>query len=245
MGVPSIESAMVHAAVSLHEAESLQDMLNTLVLVVRDALPEIGHVGVTLAETKGPMQTAAATDGFVDYVDLIQYRLASGPCVDKLHGANDATVVDNVRHGGRDWPDFLAAAARAGVRSMMAVRLFQDERTVGVLNMYSSTHNTISTDSQAVARMFAPYAAAAYVSARTTHNLQRALETRELVGQAVGVVMERYRLEQAQAFQYLVRVSSTSQTKLRQVAQIVVDSAVTGAPIQVPVDPDQSEQHQG
>lgn len=215
---------MVHAAMGLHRAQSLAETLDAMVVVVRDSVPEIGHVGVTLAERGGSMQTAAATDDFVLAVDRIQYDLQSGPCVDKLHSKNDQSVVDNVRYGGRDWPDFLAAAARAGVRSMMAVRLFHDDRTVGVLNMYSTTHDTIDADSQAVARMFAPYGAAAYASADLTENLRAALETRELIGRAVGVVMERYRLEPDQAFQYLVRVSSTSETKLRQVADMVVRS---------------------
>lgn len=115
---------MVNAAVGLSRADSLDGTLDTMVLVVRDAISEIGHVGVTLVERKGPMHTAAATDDLVRTIDQIQYDLKSGPCVDKLHNKNDQTVVDNVRYGGRNWPDFLAAAAaaRAGVRSMMAVR---------------------------------------------------------------------------------------------------------------------------
>lgn len=221
--VPDVEAALAEASRRLNATESLDDVLATMVAVACRSLPEIDHAGVTVAR-QDVLRTTATTDEFVLRVDQVQYDLGSGPCVDALHGGGDVlTVVDHVRAGGRQWPDFLARAARLGVRSMMALRLFRDQDVLGVLNLYSVTHDVIDADTQALARMFAPHAAVAYSRSLQVHHLRRAVETRELVGQAVGIAMERYGLTSDQAFNYLVRVSSTSETKLREVAQRLVE----------------------
>ena len=86
-----------------------------------------------------------------------------------------------------------------GVRSMMALRLFRNDTTLGVLNLYSTSHDTIDHDTRALALMFARHASIVYSNSRLASNLRIALETRGLVGQAVGVVMERYQLDAAKA----------------------------------------------
>lgn len=223
MPVPDLETALGEASRRLHATESLDDTLQTMVRVARQSLPEIDHVGVTVGRQDVP-RTTAATDDFVLHLDQVQYDLGSGPCLDVLRGGEILTVVDHVRAGGRPWPDFLAAAARLGVRSMMALRLYRDQDTMGVLNLYSVTHDVIDADTRSLARMFAPHAAVAYSRSLQVHHLRRAVETRELVGQAVGIAMERYALTADQAFHYLVRVASTSETKLREVAERLVTS---------------------
>ncbi len=219
----TFDAALLDAADSLYTMESMDQNLQRMVEVARDSLREIDHAGVTLAR-QATVQTTAATDDFVVEVDRVQYGLGTGPCLDKLRTTEIITVVDHVRAGGRAWPEFLARAAEMGVRSMIAVRLFRNDDTLGVMNLYSTSHDVINGDTREVALMFAGHASIAYSHNLQVANLRRAVQNREMVGQASGIIMERYQLGPERAFDYLVRVSSTTETKLRDVAQHVVDA---------------------
>src|SRR5690606_1122688 len=101
----------------------------------------------------------------------------------------------------------------------MGLRLFTEQATLGGLNLYSTQTDTIDPDVQHVAELFATHAALALGRARHVEDLNTALQTRKVIGQAIGIVMERYQLDEDRAFQFLVRVSSHSNVKLRDVAQ--------------------------
>jgi GAF domain-containing protein len=124
------------------------------------------------------------------------------------------------------WPRYLPEAVRAGLRSQLAVRLFLDDRgTMGGLNLYSTTQETLDPDAEGIADLFAAHAAIALGRAREIANLHEALHSRKLIGQAIGVLMERYGVDEDHAFSFLVRASSHDNVKLRDVAQHLVDEA--------------------
>lgn len=221
--VPSPDTPADLAAVaeSLNDSTSAVEMLQAIVAVARDALEEIDHVGITLRPRKGPMSTDASTDETVLVLDQIQYDLDEGPCVSAARGPGTVVVAEHLRHHG-DWHEFVQRAIPHGVRSVLAVRLFTHDGTVGVLNMYSVTSDTISAETRDTAELFATHAAYAYGHRRQVDDLHLALETRELIGNAVGIVMERYDLDRDRAFEYLVRTASTSEVKLRVLAAELV-----------------------
>lgn len=218
---PSSDEALALAAERLGDPQSLQDTLQIVVGVARESLRGIDHAGITLA---GPdaVNTLAATDDFARELDRLQYALGQGPCLDELDHHEAMTVVEFVTRGDDRWPRFAVEAAQMGLRSMMALRLFGTDTRLGVLNLYSTSHDTVDLATRSLALMFARHASIAYSNSRLTANLRTALNTRELVGQAVGVVMESHQLDAAEAFTYLVRVSSTTNTKMRDVAREVI-----------------------
>jgi len=110
------------------------------------------------------------------------------------------------------------------VRSQVAVRLFNDNQHVAGLNLYSTERDDVDESSGETARLFATHAAIILGHAQEDQ-LTRALQTRKTIGQAIGILMERYRIDADRAFQFLIRASSTSNVKLRDVAEEVVTSS--------------------
>jgi hypothetical protein len=111
----------------------------------------------------------------------------------------------------------------AGVRAQAGLRLFENEKSIGALNLYSRSVGAFG-DMQALSRLFADQAAVAISYATEVENLNEALRTRTIIGQAVGIVMERFGLSDDRAFAFLTRLSNHRNVKLRLVAQEIVDS---------------------
>jgi hypothetical protein len=119
------------------------------------------------------------------------------------------------------WPRYAPIAVAAGIEAQAAVRLFDADKSSGALNLYAKQAGSF-TDLGAIGQFFSHQAAIAIDYAREITDLKTALTTRQLIGQAVGIVMAQYDLDEARAFAFLTRLSSTSNTKLRLVAEQVV-----------------------
>jgi GAF domain-containing protein len=105
------------------------------------------------------------------------------------------------------------------------MKLYLDQDTLGGLNFYSTTSDEVSDDAQALARLFATHAAIALGHAQEREHLTQGLQTRRTIGQAIGILMERYHINEDRAFAFLVRASSHANMKLRDVAQELVAQA--------------------
>jgi GAF domain-containing protein len=214
-----LADVMAEVALTLHEPESVDDVLGRLVRVARDAIPA-EFVGVSIASPKG-IHTAAASDPLVTKLDQVQYELSEGPCLDAMRHHTPTPVAD-LRTDNR-WPRFGPRAVAAGVISQMGIEIFRQRSTVGGLNLYASRPNAFDDDTRHAAALFARHAGLALEKSLTITNLTEALQTRQIIGQAIGIVMQRYTLDEAQAFKHLVRISQTTNIKLRDVARSVVD----------------------
>ncbi len=170
------------------------------------------------------MHTRAGTSEFVWELDRIQYSLSEGPCVDSLRETSVVTA-PHIRDEPR-WPRFVPRAVELGLKSQLAVRLYLDEEgTVGGLNVYSTTSEDIDVDAESIAELFATHAAIALGNAREVDTLQEALRTRKVIGQALGMLMTEYTLDEDAAFGLLVRTSSVTNVKLRDIAAGMVEEA--------------------
>jgi GAF domain-containing protein len=163
------------------------------------------------------VHTEAASDEIVRRIDDLQYRLAEGPCVSSLRDqetvrSDDLTLEDR-------WPRFAPAAAEQGVRSMLSVQLFVDGDNLGALNLYASMPKGFDDHDESVAMLLAAHAAVAMKGSQIEANLRTALASRDLIGQAKGILMERYVVNSAQAFDMLVLASQHCHRKLRDVAE--------------------------
>jgi GAF domain-containing protein len=154
-------------------------------------------------------------------LDQVQYELSEGPCLDALRH-HTATAVADLRTDNR-WPRFGPRAVAAGVISQMGIEIFRQRSTVGGLNLYASRPSAFDDDTRHAAALFARHAGLALEKSLTITNLTEALQTRQSIGQAIGIVMQRYTLDEAQAFKHLVRISQTTNITLRDVARSVVD----------------------
>jgi GAF domain-containing protein len=172
--------------------------------------------------------TPVHTDPLVVEVDALQHSTGEGPCLGAIAGGVTQYAAD-LSEDSR-WSVFGPLAARQGLRSLLAVPL-RAEMTVGALNLYARYPSAFGVIDRARAQLLAAVATMALTSARTheaedrrADNLTSALVTRELIGQAQGILMERERITANEAFVILRRASQHLNRKLRDVAQNLVET---------------------
>lgn len=212
---------------TLFGASSGQETLTELVRLAVDTIEGCDYAGLFLLD-RGEVTTPVHTDPVVAEVDLIQFHAGEGPCLDAI-GANTMFYADDLADDTR-WPRFGPEAAARGMRSLLAVPLAANG-SLGALNLYARYPRAFGVVDRARAVLLALLASAAFSAAvahedddRRTSNLQSALSTREMIGQAQGILMERERVTAEEAFDILRRASQHLNLKLREVAQSLVDT---------------------
>jgi transcriptional regulator with GAF, ATPase, and Fis domain len=223
--VPSyfpLAEALTVAVQEIDTRRELPEILQALLGTAQPSLPGVDHVGISVTHSDRQVETLAATDDLVQQLDKLQYQLNEGPCLDAIR--QDGVVVVSRAELEARWPSFMDQAAMLGLRSQMSLRLYVETETLGGLNLYSTQADHIDRDVQHIAQMFAWHAALALGKARFEEAMSVGMASRQRIGQAVGILMERYELVEDRAFAYLARVLQTSNIKLREVADEVVDS---------------------
>lgn len=192
-----------------------------IVSVAATTVPGTEHAGVSLLES-GRIRSVAPSSELVSRLDQLQHELGEGPCV-------DAVLEDPVYRTGdlstdSRWPRFAPAAAARGMRSLLGVRLFTTRSTVGSLNLYSGVPDAFDTESVHLAELFAAHAALALTGSQKQAQLKSALDSRDIIATAKGMLMERYGIGGEQAFNLLVRISQEQNTKLREIAERLIQA---------------------
>ena len=219
-----ITSLLAEAARTINQPRSVQDTLEIIALTAQSSVPGFDDIGISLMHADGTIETRAATGELVWQLDSLQYGLNQGPCVSSLR-EEPVIVVDHLAQEQR-WPKFVPQAVEMGLKSQMALRLYIDDRgTMGGINLYSTSSEQVAEDAPQVAHVFAAQAAMALGHAQEVDQLHDALLSRQQIGTALGIIMERYRLDEHAAFGFLARLSSHSNTKLRDLATRVVEDA--------------------
>jgi GAF domain-containing protein len=189
-------------------------------------LPACDFASVTMI-TDGRPSTPIQTEPLAADLDAAQYRSRRGPC---LEAYSSRTVVrGKISQNAERWPEFTAVAADAGVRSVLAVPLVANERPLGALNLYSKSDGGYDDADEETALLFSEQAAVACANAEVywrtytlTEHLREALESRDVIGQAKGILMARRGCTPEAAFEALRRVSQQRNIKLRDIAEQVV-----------------------
>lgn len=223
MSEDMVNEAFARAAKEIHAASGTQETLEAIVRSARESLPDIDHVGLSVGFSDGRLETLAATDEQVLVFDKMQYDSGEGPCMYAME-AETIVRIEDARHEQR-WPRFIQTAVTAGLRSALGMRLHNDDVEMAALNMYSTSSDTLHPDLELYAELFATYASLALGRARREDQLNQALVSRRLIGQATGIVMERYSVDETQAFRYLTRISNDTNVKLRDLAADLVSEA--------------------
>lgn len=138
-------------------------------------------------------------------------------------------IVDDMEQDPR-WPTWGPLAADLGLRSILATRLFTHGETHGALNLYSSDPRRFDEDDVAVAHVFGAHASVALAAARQEEHLRKAVDARHVIGQAQGILMERFDIDADRAFNVLRRYSQNRNVKLRAIAEEVVDHRTLAEP---------------
>jgi hypothetical protein len=208
--------ARADLAVELSGEPTPTEQLARVVCLAVRLVPGTEHAGVSLQRGGQKVENLAATSTIATACDQARHDLGEGPLpqVGVIHGS---IRIDDLG-AERRWPRFAARAVELGVRSMLVCELPGTRGGTGMLSLYSSRRRGFNAASELVAPVFASRAALALAHAEQVLNLRRAIGTRQVIGEAVGILMERHRLTADQAFERLVTVSQHRHVKLRELA---------------------------
>ena len=199
-------------------------MLATIVTGVLVAVPHAVAASITLIDKKGALTTHAPSNELVSEVDRIQTELHEGPCVDALSEQGDSVTNAPDLSSDPPWPTFARVALDKGFAAVLSFQL-RTNGSAGAVNLYGSTPYCFSTNDQLIGSLFADQATVALAGARRAGDLNRALSSRDVIGRAKGILMERFRLDDARAFAMLVESSQHTNMKLHDVAAWLVGEA--------------------
>jgi GAF domain-containing protein len=156
----------------------------------------------------------------VGKADALQYEFDEGPGLDAIWEL-DTYLIDNLCTESR-WPRWAPSAAALGLTSVLSLRLETSSETLGALNLYATVPFAFDSTDVAVASIFARHASYALDAAQEATGLRTALRSRQLIGVAQGILMQRYQLTLDQSFEVLRRYSQDQNVKLRDVAEHLV-----------------------
>jgi hypothetical protein len=224
------ENRLLDAARRMADGLNPSDLDRTLQQITAAAvevLPNVQYSSITVRHADGRLVTSAPTDDLIVQIDAVQYELREGPCYEAA--TDTAHVVSSNLGADERFPRYGRVAVEHGVRAQVGVRLFDTSRSQGALNLYSTRVGAFD-DISTLSGLFAHQAGVAIAYAQHVENLEEAVRTRTTIGQAVGIIMERYRLDDERAFAFLARLSQQRNVKLRVVAEeLIADIGQAGS----------------
>ena len=213
---------MGQVARSLQEEHGdVEATLQTVTATAVGIVPGAEECTVTYVTGRRRVEPRAATGDLPREVDEMQDRIQEGPCLDAVW--EESTVrVDDMRTETR-WPRFAAEAARSGVLSSLSLQLFVEGDNLGALNIYARQPHAFGEESEDVGLVLAAHAAVAVAGAQNEEHLRRAVSSRDVIGQAKGILMERRGIGADEAFEVLREASQALNVKLARVALTLVE----------------------
>ncbi|MFV9456999.1 GAF and ANTAR domain-containing protein [Rhodococcus sp. NM-2] len=217
----TLGTMMAELARSFTTPADFDHTLHAVTKAAVELIPGAASADILTIAGKGKFQSLAPTCALPAELDAVQVRYGQGPCVD---AAVDGAVVrsDDLESETR-WPEYTREAVGSGVRSAVSFRLYTHTDIVGALNVLAMTAHAFDDESVTIGEVLAAHAAIAILADRRELQLRSALVNRDLIGQAKGMLMERFCISADPAFTMLVKLSQQSNTPLAEVAKKVVD----------------------
>ena len=219
----------------LEDHDDPDAMLAAIVAAAGAMIPgaEEGSISVVLGRRR--VHSQAPTGDLPRQVDAIQEEVQQGPCLDAIYQQQTVRVTDLAAEDR--WPLFASRAAATGAAGMLSLQLYVEGDNLGALNLYARRPGAFTDESEQIGLLVAAHAAIAYAGTRKEGHLRDALNSRDLIGQAKGILMERYQITADRAFLLLTRVSQNSNRKLHDVAAELAESGTIAGPIGRPPPP--------
>lgn len=229
---PGLEHA-VHAEIAelarhLHSSQgshAVEDVLPEVTAGAVRLLPGVDHAGITQAVSGHCREIAstAATSPVPTKLDELQQKYQQGPCWDAIWDHHTVRVDDFASE--TRWPEFIAAAPTdTPIRSSLSLQLYTDDTELGALCLYSERPNIFDAHIEEISLALAAHAAIAFSGARRSEQFRSALASRDIIGQAKGIVMERFKINAVAAFGLLLRLSQNTNTPLHEIARRLINA---------------------
>ena len=210
------------AARALAEEPTTLSTLERAVQVATELIAGCDVAGISVVRD-GQIDTPAASHERLRRMDELQFEIEEGPCRDALK-EQEVVMVSDLAADQR-WPRWGPAMVdEVGVRSSLSLRLFLEGDDLGALNLYGYEPGAFDQEDLLDGLVLAAHAAVALANTLEQDQLKRALDTRRVIGEATGMLRERFHLSTDQAFGVLKRVSSELNIKLFRVARYLVET---------------------
>ena len=219
-----LAETLAEVARALRAEDDVDATLTKLVHLAVQSIDGCQHAGISLVKRRR-VSCGPKTDDVPAMIDDLQSRMGEGPCLDAIKD-------HETFHTGRlsldeRWPNFSRRAhVETGVESVLALRLFTEEDTMGALNLYSKEPDAFGDDDVAIAAAFAAHGAVAMANARREGNLQRAFNSRIVIEQAKGKLAGEHGISVDDAFELLRGHARSNNATIHSVARAVVESGL-------------------
>jgi GAF domain-containing protein len=217
--VSEFAARMAELARGLRSQRNSLQILQHIVTAAHEMVKNCDDVAITVAQADGTIETRVSLGiGIAEQADQLQAQLGEGPCIDSAWDAPILRADDLPADGA--WPAWSRAVVdQLGVRSVLCVELFTHEQhELGALQLFATRSHAFDSDASEEALGIAAQAAVALGAMENHEAVQFGLVRRTVIGQATGIVMERYHLDQHQAFEVLRRISQESGRKVHDLA---------------------------
>lgn len=204
------------------ESKDTDTVLKAISKSAVESVPGAEYASVTLVTGNNKVETPVMIGDLAGKCDELQQELGEGPCI-RSALSEQTTRIDDLASDTR-WPRFAAGATELGIKSMICFCLYIEDDTFGALNLHSSTMDAFDDESLSIGSLFAAHAAIAFSAVREKDQIRAALTNRDIIGQAKGMIMERFGLDPDEAFRLLARLSQDSNVKLAEIALQVVSA---------------------
>lgn len=211
------------AAREMQLDDSPSDAMQRAVTVATQIIPGCDAAGVCVVRRGERIDTHATSDDSVRAVDELQHALDEGPCLDALR--RDQTVVSEDLAADDRWPTWgPQVIEQLGMHSCVSFRLYVTDKDLGALNLYGKEPSAFTAEDIQDGLALAAHVGVALAAALEVQHLEKALSGRTVIGQATGILMERFDLEPDRAFSVLSRMSQQKNVKLRELAEQIVST---------------------
>jgi GAF domain-containing protein len=217
---PMLATVFAQLAMELHDADGVDETVDAVVQFALQA-EACTYAGVMLTGHNG-WEIGAVTDALVTQIYQEQIDAGDGPLFAALTNGSTVYVADVATE--TTWPAWSTRLTSYGVGSVLHVPMWAADQLIGVLSLYNGRSDAFTADDEAIAHILARHASVAVAAARDGETMTAAVDARKLVGQAMGILMERFDLDETRAFEILKRYSQDTNTKLRDVAQHLIDT---------------------
>ena len=204
---------------------SVDDVLAGVTAAAMEMISGVDAAGVLLITKGGKFESHAGTSDLPQHLVALQEQFREGPC---YQAAIDELIVrtDDFRNEPR-WPQYSPSVVEIGVLSGLSFKLYTGDKTAGALNLFSFKVNAFDGEAEAIGSVLAAHGAAALMASRKSEQLESALMSRDLIGQAKGIIMERFHVDDIRAFELLRELSQESNTRLVEVAKRIIETSQT------------------
>lgn len=206
-----------------HSDFDTEAMLSKVTHLAVDLLDEVNHAGITLVTRGGTVCSTAATGPIPARIDAVQDAFRDGPCVRAIWD-HETVRVQDFRSETR-WPAFVEQLlAQTPVLASLSVRLYTSESDMGALNLYSESVGVFDERAEDTAVALGAHAAIALSGARRSDQFHSALLSRDIIGRAKGIIMERYKINAVAAFTLLTKLSQENNEPVAKIARQLVEA---------------------